>query len=101
MLDSDTLKLTLNGNLLNESSRDRCGPMRPGIALHRNTWIVGPRRLFCCVWTRGYWNWNGVSYVWVPGRYVAAPFPDAVWIGGRWVARGHAWTWVDEHWRHR
>jgi WXXGXW repeat (2 copies) len=53
------------------------------------------------VWTPGYWSWNGVSYVWVPGRYVVATFPDAVWIGGRWVARGHAWTWVDEHWRHR
>jgi UrcA family protein len=29
VLDSDTLKLTLNGNLLNESSRGCCGPMRP------------------------------------------------------------------------
>jgi hypothetical protein len=53
------------------------------------------------VWTPGYWSWNGVEYVWVPGQYVVAPFPGAVWIGGRWVARGHHWTWVDGRWRHR
>jgi hypothetical protein len=53
------------------------------------------------VWTPGYWSWNGVEYIWVPGQYVVAPFPGAVWIGGRWVARGHHWTWVDGRWRHR
>ena len=25
------------------------------------------------VWQPGYWSWNGVQYVWVPGTYVAAP----------------------------
>lgn len=30
------------------------------------------------VWTPGYWSWDGARYVWVPGRYVVAPFPDAV-----------------------
>jgi WXXGXW repeat (2 copies) len=25
------------------------------------------------VWQPGYWSWNGVQYVWVPGAYVAAP----------------------------
>jgi hypothetical protein len=53
------------------------------------------------VWTPGYWSWNGVEYIWVPGQYVVAPFPGAVWIGGRWVARGHHWDWVDGRWRHR
>ena len=53
------------------------------------------------VWTPGYWSWNGVKYVWVPGQYVVAPFPDAIWIGGRWVPRGGHWTWVDGRWRHR
>jgi len=53
------------------------------------------------VWTPGYWSWNGVRYVWVPGRYVVPPFPGAVWIGGRWVAHGPAWVWVDGRWRHR
>ncbi len=53
------------------------------------------------VWTPGYWSWNGVKYIWVPGQYVVAAFPDAIWIGGRWVPRGGHWTWVDGSWRHR
>lgn len=53
------------------------------------------------VWNPGYWSWNGIKYVWVPGRYVVAPFPHARWIGGRWVHRGHRWAWVDGRWRRR
>ena len=53
------------------------------------------------VWTPGYWSWNGVKYVWVPGQYVVAPYPGAVWIGGKWARRGDRWTWVDGRWRHR
>ena len=35
------------------------------------------------VWTPGYWSWNGVEYVWVPGslrpggRWFEAPKPTA------------------------
>jgi WXXGXW repeat (2 copies) len=25
------------------------------------------------VWQPGYWSWNGVQYVWVPGAYFVAP----------------------------
>jgi WXXGXW repeat (2 copies) len=32
------------------------------------------------VWQPGYWSWNGVQYVWVPGAYVVAPFVHAVWV---------------------
>jgi WXXGXW repeat (2 copies) len=53
------------------------------------------------VWNPGYWSWNGVKYVWVPGRYVVAPFPNARWIGGKWVHRGRRWAWVDGRWGHR
>jgi hypothetical protein len=38
------------------------------------------------VWQPGYWSWNGVQYVWVPGAYVVAPFVHAVWMPGAWVA---------------
>ena len=53
------------------------------------------------VWNPGYWSWDGVKYVWVPGRYVVAPFPHALWIGGKWVHRGQRWAWVDGRWRPR
>ena len=53
------------------------------------------------VWTAGYWSWDGVKYVWVPGQYVVPPFPAAVWIGGRWVPHGARWVWVNGHWGRR
>jgi WXXGXW repeat (2 copies) len=53
------------------------------------------------VWTPGYWSWDGAQYVWVPGRYVVAPFPGAVWVAGGWVHRGPRWAWADGHWHHR
>lgn len=51
------------------------------------------------VWQPGYWSWDGVKWVWVPGTYVVPPYPGAVWVGGHWVPRGHGWTWVDGRWR--
>jgi sugar phosphate permease len=50
-------------------------------------------------WQPGYWGWNGVQYVWVPGAYVATPYPAAVWVPGRWVVRGGGWVWVEGYWR--
>jgi hypothetical protein len=51
------------------------------------------------VWRPGYWGWNGAQYVWVPGAYVAAPYPGAVWVPGRWVVRGGGWVWIGGYWR--
>ena len=51
------------------------------------------------VWQPGYWSWNGVQYVWVPGVYVAPPYAGAVWVSGRWVRDGRGWLWVAGHWR--
>jgi hypothetical protein len=51
------------------------------------------------VWQPGYWAWNGVQYVWVPGRYVVAPFSGAVWIPGHWLGHGGVWEWRAGHWR--
>jgi hypothetical protein len=53
------------------------------------------------VWTPGYWSWNGVTWVWVPRRYVVAPFPGAVWVTGRWARHGHDWMWEDGRWRRK
>jgi hypothetical protein len=50
-------------------------------------------------WQPGYWSWNGVQYVWVPGAYVVAPFVHAVWVPGAWVRRGPGWAWVAGRWR--
>ena len=52
------------------------------------------------VWQPGYWSWNGVQYVWVPGTFVVPPFARAVWVPGSWVRHGGGWVWVGGHWRH-
>jgi hypothetical protein len=51
------------------------------------------------VWTAGYWNWNGVAWVWVPGVWVHPPFRGAVWFGGHWAFRGGRHVWVRGRWR--
>jgi len=51
------------------------------------------------MWRPGYWSWNGARYDWIPGVYVAAPGPGAVWMPGHWVAGGRGWVWVGGRWR--
>ena len=51
------------------------------------------------VWTRGYWRWNGVTYVWVPGSWMVRPRPAAVYVEGHWLRRGSRWVWVAGRWR--
>jgi hypothetical protein len=50
------------------------------------------------VWRPGHWHWDGVRYVWLPGRYVHAPYAAAVWVEGHWVLRHRGWVWVGGHW---
>jgi len=51
------------------------------------------------VWRPGYWRWNGVRYVWLPGGYVAPPYAGAFWVTGHWGPRGAGWVWIPGHWR--
>ena len=51
------------------------------------------------VWTRGYWRWNGVTYIWVPGSWIVRPRPAAVYVEGHWLRRGSRWVWVAGRWR--
>jgi hypothetical protein len=48
------------------------------------------------VWVGGYWRWNGVRYVWVPGGWVRHP---GAWCPGHWRhLPDHGWYWVPGHW---
>ena len=51
------------------------------------------------VWVRGYHQWNGNAYVWVPGRWVLPPREHVVWVDGHWRHEGRGWIWVEGHWR--
>ena len=50
------------------------------------------------VWVYGYWNWSGVRYVWVPGRYMRRPAPGYYWYPGGYVRRGNRYIYVHGRW---
>ena len=50
-------------------------------------------------WIRGYWQWGGAAYQWVPGRWEMRPRPNAVWVEGRWRSAHRGWYWMPGHWR--
>ncbi len=51
------------------------------------------------VFVRGYWEWGGAAYRWVPGRWEARPHPRARWEEGRWRRARGGWYWVPGRWR--
>lgn len=51
------------------------------------------------VWIGGYQSWNGSRYVWVAGRWVRRPRPNAVWVAPRYVHRGGGWVYYKGYWR--
>jgi hypothetical protein len=51
------------------------------------------------VWIGGYQRWNGVRYVWVPGRWVLPPRPGVVWVAPRYVRRRGTWVYYRGYWR--
>jgi hypothetical protein len=50
------------------------------------------------VWVRGYWQWGGSAYAWVPGRWVRPPYRHARWQAGHWRHRREGWYWVAGRW---
>ncbi|MBI1273204.1 MAG: hypothetical protein GC131_03855 [Alphaproteobacteria bacterium] len=49
-------------------------------------------------WRRGYWDWNGLDFIWVPGEYIPKPVPSAIWSGDRWEKRKFGWVFVPGTW---
>ena len=52
------------------------------------------------IWTQGFWDLRGATWVWVEGHWMRPPRPRAVWVPARWVevSRGH-WRLERVHWR--
>lgn len=61
--------------------------------------VVPPPRGPRFIWEPGHWQWTGVQYAWVPGRYIARRPHYAQYAPGHWEARRGAWVWVPAHWR--
>lgn len=50
------------------------------------------------VWEPGHWSWNGVQYLWQPGRYVERPAVSATYVPGHWEQQANGWVWVEGRW---
>lgn len=51
------------------------------------------------VWVKGYYNWDGSSYQWVPGTWVRTPRSAAVWVPAHWQPTAGGYVWVPGTWR--
>jgi hypothetical protein len=51
------------------------------------------------VWTDGFYDLQGERWVWVPGRWVQSPRPDASWERPYWERRGNGYRFHKGHWR--
>ena len=51
-------------------------------------------------WQPGHWRWNGSTYVWAGGYWVAGPMRRGHYVHGRWAwAPGRRqWVWQPAHW---
>ena len=50
------------------------------------------------VWEAGHWAWNGLQYIWQPGKYVEKPTVSATFVSGHWEEHPNGWFWVQGHW---
>lgn len=50
------------------------------------------------VWARGYWDWSGASWVWISGRWAAAPVARATWVPAQYTRVSTGWRYVPAHW---
>lgn len=51
------------------------------------------------VWINGYHKWDGHAFVWVPGRWEAAPHPNAKWEAAHWRHDHDNWVFVEGRWK--
>jgi hypothetical protein len=47
----------------------------------------------------GEWEWDGVTWVWIGGRWILPPHPHAIWVEARWDRGPHGWHRAPGYWR--
>jgi hypothetical protein len=52
------------------------------------------------VWVGGYWHWNGVQYVWIPGHWDSPP-PGQTWLAPRYMVQDGRYVYHAGRWSPR
>lgn len=50
------------------------------------------------IWSDGYWDYRGSSWIWVDGRYVRPPEPRSTWVRPEYRRVDEGWRYVPAHW---
>jgi hypothetical protein len=50
------------------------------------------------VWVRGFYDWQGDDWAWVPGHWVAPPERSVRWVSPRYVRVDEGWRYEPAHW---
>jgi len=53
------------------------------------------------VWIRGYWHWDGYSWVWIAGRWARPEYEDGYWVESEYVREYDDWRYVPGHWSYQ
>jgi hypothetical protein len=51
------------------------------------------------VWIPGYYDWNGLQYVWIAGYWAVPPVGFRVFVPGGWIFRGGGYYYRRPYWR--
>ena len=73
-------------------------PVAPAPPPGPQTEIPPPAPSASYVWEPGHWSWNGMQYLWQPGRYVERPAVSATYTPGHWEQQANGWVWVEGRW---
>ena len=57
-----------------------------------------PRSEVTLIWEPGHFDWDGVGYVKVPGRWVDRAGHGTLWQDGYWKESDRPPVWVPGHW---
>jgi len=60
---------------------------------------MSPQPTPSAVWVAGYYNFDGYSYLWVPGHWEIPPPDVSVFVRPHWVYRGGQYVFVRAYWR--
>lgn len=78
-----------------------CGPTSSHPAVPRipsERVPVPPSSRTTLIWQPGHFDWTGLRYVWIPGRWVERAGHGTLWQDGYWRDSPTGDVWVPGHW---
>lgn len=57
-----------------------------------------PQPVRTAVWIEGFWQWNGTSWIWIPGSWQLRPSASMTWRAATWQPRGSVHVLVPGAW---